>query len=29
MVGNIVVLYILIRKFLERRWENKIFWTEW
>jgi hypothetical protein len=27
--GNITALYILISKFLERRLENKIFWSSW
>jgi hypothetical protein len=27
--GKIIVLYILIRKFLHRRREDKRFWTEW
>jgi hypothetical protein len=27
--GKIMVLYILILEFLERRWEEKSFWTEW
>jgi hypothetical protein len=27
--GKIVVLYILIVKFLESKWEDKILWTDW
>jgi len=28
-MGKVVLLYILVFKFLERRWEDRSFWTKW
>jgi hypothetical protein len=29
IIGKIMVLYVLVLKFLDSRWEDKSFWTEW
>jgi hypothetical protein len=28
-IGKIIILYILVSNFIDRRWEEKIFCVEW